>query len=105
MIPEQGGATNRRPAGQSDGSDNVAATAAAVRAFPAVGAELGRVCRACEATTMWESSARVNPEPKQKGERKGCRCDVEYLKEKPPRPRRAQRLSLSPSRHPDDRVE
>lgn len=34
--------TNRRPAGQSDGSDNLSATLAADRAFPAAVAELGR---------------------------------------------------------------
>lgn len=35
-------AANRRPAGQSDDSDNLAATVAADRAFPAAVAELGR---------------------------------------------------------------
>jgi hypothetical protein len=34
--------SNRRPAGQSDGSDNLFATVAADRAFPAAVAELGR---------------------------------------------------------------
>ena len=34
-------AANRRPAGQSDGSGNLAATVAADRAFPAAVAELG----------------------------------------------------------------
>ena len=36
----QGAAANRRPAGQADGSDNVSATVAADRAFPAAVAEL-----------------------------------------------------------------
>jgi hypothetical protein len=35
-------AANRRPALQSDGSDNLSATVAADRAFPAAVAELGR---------------------------------------------------------------
>ena len=34
--------SNRRPALQSDGSDNLSATVAADRAFPAAVAELGR---------------------------------------------------------------
>ena len=38
----QSAAANRRPAGQSDGSGNLAATVAADRAFPAAVAELGR---------------------------------------------------------------
>ena len=38
----QSAAANRRPAGQSDGSDNLAAIIAADRAFPAAVAELGR---------------------------------------------------------------
>jgi hypothetical protein len=42
MWPNQSAAANRRPAGQSDGSDNLAATLAADRAFPAAVAELGR---------------------------------------------------------------
>ena len=37
----QGAGANRRPAGQSDGSDNLSATLAADRAFPAAVAELG----------------------------------------------------------------
>jgi hypothetical protein len=43
--PNQG-AANRRPAGQSGGSDNLSATVAADRAFPAAVAELdvGRLC-------------------------------------------------------------
>ena len=40
--PNQSAAANRRPAGQSDGSDNLAAIVAADRAFPAAVAELGR---------------------------------------------------------------
>jgi len=39
--PNQGAAANRRPAGQSDGSDNLSAPLAADRAFPAAVAELG----------------------------------------------------------------
>ena len=39
---DQGAAANRRPAGQADGADNLAATVAAARAFPAAVAELGR---------------------------------------------------------------
>jgi len=35
-------ALQRRPAGQSDGSGNLAAIVAAARAFPAAVAELGR---------------------------------------------------------------
>jgi hypothetical protein len=42
MWANQGAAANRRPAGQSDGSGNLAATVAADRAFPAAVAELGR---------------------------------------------------------------
>jgi hypothetical protein len=42
MMPSQSAAANRRPAGQSDGSDNLAAMVAADRAFPAAIAELGR---------------------------------------------------------------
>ena len=42
MTPNQGAAANRRPAGQSDGSDNLFATVAADRAFPAAVAELDR---------------------------------------------------------------
>ena len=40
--PNRGAAVNRRPAGQADGSDNLSATLAADRAFPAAVAELGR---------------------------------------------------------------
>ena len=42
LQPNQSAAANRRPAGQSDGSDNSSATVAADRAFPAAVAELGR---------------------------------------------------------------
>ena len=42
MTPNQGAATNRRTAGQSDGLDNLAATLAADRALPAAVAELDR---------------------------------------------------------------
>ena len=38
----QSAPANRRPAGQSDGSGNLAAIVAADRAFPAAVAELGR---------------------------------------------------------------
>lgn len=38
----QGAAANRRPAGQLSGSDNLSATVAADRAFPAAVAELDR---------------------------------------------------------------
>lgn len=41
-MPNQGTPVNRRPAGQSGGSDNVSATLAVNRAFPAAVAELGR---------------------------------------------------------------
>ena len=41
MWPNQG-AANRRPAGQSGGSENLSAIVAADRAFPAAVAELGR---------------------------------------------------------------
>jgi hypothetical protein len=40
--PNQSAAANRRPAGQSDGTDNLSAIVAADRAFPAAVAELGR---------------------------------------------------------------
>jgi len=40
--PNQSAAANRRPAGQLDGSGNLAAIVAADRAFPAAVAELGR---------------------------------------------------------------
>ena len=40
--PNQDAAANRRPAGQSDGSDNLSAIVAADRAFPAAVAELDR---------------------------------------------------------------
>jgi hypothetical protein len=39
---------NRRPAGQSDGSDNLSAIVAADRAFPAAVAELGRFAENCD---------------------------------------------------------
>jgi len=42
MTANEGVAANRRPAGQSDGSDNWSAIIAADRAFPAAVAE---VCR------------------------------------------------------------
>lgn len=38
-APNQGAAANRRAAGQLDGSDNLSATVAADRAFPAVVAD------------------------------------------------------------------
>ena len=40
LWPNQSAAANRRPAGQSDGSDNLSAIVAADRAFPAAVAEL-----------------------------------------------------------------
>ena len=40
--PNQSAAANRRPAGQSDSSDDLFATVAADRAFPAAVTELGR---------------------------------------------------------------
>ena len=40
LPPNKGAAANRRPAGQSGGSDNLSATLAADRAFPAAVAEL-----------------------------------------------------------------
>jgi hypothetical protein len=40
-MPNKGAAANRRPAGPSDGSDNLSAIVAADRAFPAAVAELG----------------------------------------------------------------
>lgn len=40
--PNKGAAANRRPAGQSGGSDNLSATLAADRALPAAVAELDR---------------------------------------------------------------
>ena len=42
MWSNQDGAANRRPAGQLDGSGNLAATVAADRTLPAAVAELGR---------------------------------------------------------------
>ena len=42
LMPNQSAAENRRPAGQLGGSDNLSATVAADRAFPAAVAELGR---------------------------------------------------------------
>ena len=42
MQANQSAAAHRRPAGQSDGSDNLAAIVAADRAFPAAVAELDR---------------------------------------------------------------
>lgn len=44
LTPNQSAAANRRPAGQSDGSDNLPATLAADRAFPAAVAELPSRC-------------------------------------------------------------
>jgi hypothetical protein len=41
-MPNQSAAANRRPAGQANGSDNLFATVAADRVFPAAVAELGR---------------------------------------------------------------
>ena len=45
MWPNQSVATNRRPAGQLDGSGNLAATLAANRTFPAAVAELDHSSR------------------------------------------------------------
>ncbi len=42
ICPNKSAAANHRPAGQLDGSDNLAAIVAADRAFPAAVAELGR---------------------------------------------------------------
>jgi len=42
VAANQGAPANRRPAGLSDGSDNLTATVAVDRAFPAAVAELGR---------------------------------------------------------------
>jgi len=42
VSPNQGAAANRRPALRAGGSENLAATVAADRAFPAAVAELGR---------------------------------------------------------------
>ena len=41
-VPNQGAPANHRPAGQSEGSDNLSAIVAADRAFPAAVAELDR---------------------------------------------------------------
>jgi hypothetical protein len=41
-TPQPSMTSNRRPAGQADGSGNLSATVAADRAFPAAVAELGR---------------------------------------------------------------
>jgi hypothetical protein len=46
MQANQGAAANRRPAGQSDGSDNLSAIVAADRVFPAAVAELDRSAEA-----------------------------------------------------------
>lgn len=46
--PNQIAAANRRPAGQSDGSGNLAAIVAADREFPAAVAELGRLNHSAE---------------------------------------------------------
>ena len=45
MMPNHISTSNRRPAGLSDGSDNLSATLATDRAFPAVVAELDRCCQ------------------------------------------------------------
>ena len=42
LMPNHGAASNSRPAGQLDGSDNLSAIVAADRAFPAAVAELDR---------------------------------------------------------------
>ena len=42
QTPNQGAAAYRTPADQSNGSDNLSATVAADRKFPAAVAELGR---------------------------------------------------------------
>lgn len=42
MWPNQGAAANRRPALQSNRLDNLSATVAAKRSFPAAVTELGR---------------------------------------------------------------
>ena len=42
MPSNQSAAANRRPAGQSDGADNLSAIVAADQALPAAVAELGR---------------------------------------------------------------
>jgi hypothetical protein len=41
MTPNQGAASNRRPAGRADRSDNLSAIVAADRAFPAAIPDLG----------------------------------------------------------------
>ena len=45
LASNQRAAANRRPAGQSDGGDNLSAMVAAGRAFPAAVAELDRSAR------------------------------------------------------------
>jgi outer membrane murein-binding lipoprotein Lpp len=45
--PTHSAASNRRPAGQSDGPDNLSATLAADRALPAAVAELGSLIARC----------------------------------------------------------
>ena len=59
LRSNQSAAANRRPAGQSDGSGNLAATVAADRAFPAAVAELGSFCH--EDQSQSPSSGGVRP--------------------------------------------
>ncbi len=58
LRSNQSAAANRRPAGQSGGSGNLAATVTADRAFPAV-AELGSFCH--EDQSQSPSSGGVRP--------------------------------------------
>ena len=57
--PNQDAAANRRPAGQSDGSDNLSAIVAADRAFPAAVAEVGRYPAYGFASTSFHSAGRA----------------------------------------------
>lgn len=60
-MPNQSAAANRRPAGQSDGSGNLAAIVAADRAFPAAVAELVRPIRTCVPVNQFDRSNATFP--------------------------------------------
>jgi len=52
LSPNQGAGANRRPAGQSDGSDNLRATVTTGRAFLAAVAQLGQMEQQCRGTAQ-----------------------------------------------------
>jgi predicted RNase H-like HicB family nuclease len=53
LMPDDPSVRMRRPAGQLDGSDNLSATVAANRAFPAAVAELGPIGGLAQPGVLW----------------------------------------------------